>query len=149
MVGLSLLATNRMSIDRIHGRFRCVVLPVYKFGMINTGMPSIQIKSTVSGMAKVAIFTTNVDAENKTLTNHKCVRGTLNRHFCQAVLAVVVLLGQSAVVSSLHCPRALACSSFHFFARLCSFGKMQVYYQTRWLFHFSYELVPSFFVFKF
>jgi hypothetical protein len=31
----------------------------------------------------VATFTTNVDAENQTLINHKCVCGTLNRHFCQ------------------------------------------------------------------
>jgi hypothetical protein len=34
-------------------------------------------------LAKVAIFTTNVDAENQTLINHKCVCGALNRHFCQ------------------------------------------------------------------
>jgi NADPH-dependent 7-cyano-7-deazaguanine reductase QueF-like protein len=38
---------------------------------------------TVSGLAKVAIFTTNVDAENQSLINHKCVCGALNRHFCQ------------------------------------------------------------------
>jgi hypothetical protein len=31
----------------------------------------------------VAIFTTDVDAENQTLINHKCVGGALNRHFCQ------------------------------------------------------------------
>jgi hypothetical protein len=29
-------------------------------------------------LAKVAIFTTNVDAENQTLINHKCVCGALN-----------------------------------------------------------------------
>jgi hypothetical protein len=34
-------------------------------------------------LAKVAIFTTNVDAENQTLNYHKCVCGALNRHFCQ------------------------------------------------------------------
>ena len=34
-------------------------------------------------LAKVAIFTTNVAAENQTLINHKCVCGVLNRHFCQ------------------------------------------------------------------
>ncbi len=34
-------------------------------------------------MAKVAIFTTNVDAENQCLVNHKCVCGALNRHFFQ------------------------------------------------------------------
>jgi hypothetical protein len=38
---------------------------------------------TFSGLAKVAIYTTNVDAENQTLINHKCVCGALNRHFCQ------------------------------------------------------------------
>ena len=38
---------------------------------------------TVSGLAKVAIYTTNVDAENQTLINRKCVSGALNRHFCQ------------------------------------------------------------------
>jgi hypothetical protein len=43
--------------------------------------PRLQV--TVSGLAKVAIFTTNVDAENQTLINHKCVCGALNRHFCQ------------------------------------------------------------------
>jgi len=39
--------------------------------------------NAVSGLAKVAIFTTNVDAENQTLINHKCVCRALNRHFCQ------------------------------------------------------------------
>jgi len=38
---------------------------------------------TFSGLAKVAIFTTNVDAENQTLMNHKTVFGALNSHFCQ------------------------------------------------------------------
>jgi hypothetical protein len=36
-----------------------------------------------SGLAKVAIFTTNVDAENQTLINHKTVCGALNRHLPQ------------------------------------------------------------------
>jgi hypothetical protein len=36
-----------------------------------------------SGLAKVAIFTTNVDAENKTLIIHKTFSGVMNRHFCQ------------------------------------------------------------------
>ena len=39
--------------------------------------------TSFSGLAKVAIFTTNVDAENQTLINHKTVCGALNRHFCQ------------------------------------------------------------------
>jgi len=41
------------------------------------------LRTTVSGLAKVAIFNTNVDAENQTLINHKCVCEALNRHFCQ------------------------------------------------------------------
>jgi hypothetical protein len=36
-----------------------------------------------SGLAKVAIFTTNVDAENQTLINHKTVCGALNCHLPQ------------------------------------------------------------------
>ncbi len=31
-----------------------------------------------------SVFTTNVDAGNQCLVNHKCVCGALNRHFCQA-----------------------------------------------------------------
>ena len=38
---------------------------------------------SVSGLAKVAIFTTNIDPENQCLINHKCVCGELNRYFCQ------------------------------------------------------------------
>jgi hypothetical protein len=34
-------------------------------------------------LAKVAIFAANVEAENQTLINHKCVCGALNRHFYQ------------------------------------------------------------------
>ena len=41
---------------------------------------------TFFGLAKVAIFTTNVDAENQTLINHKCVCGAVNRHFCQTAV---------------------------------------------------------------
>jgi len=44
---------------------------------------SLALPTTFSGLAKVAIFTTNVDAENRCLNNHKCVCGELNRHFCQ------------------------------------------------------------------
>jgi hypothetical protein len=39
---------------------------------------------TVSGLAKVAIFSTKVDAKNQTLITHKCICGEVNRHFCQA-----------------------------------------------------------------
>jgi hypothetical protein len=34
-------------------------------------------------LAKVAIFTTNVDAENQSLINHKCVCGALNQPLSQ------------------------------------------------------------------
>jgi len=42
-------------------------------------------------LAKVAIFTTNVDAENQCLINHKTVYGALNRHFCQTAVLVAQL----------------------------------------------------------
>jgi hypothetical protein len=42
-----------------------------------------QIHKTVSGLAKVAIFNTNVDAENQCLINQKRGCGALNRHFWQ------------------------------------------------------------------
>ncbi|MGY3090270.1 hypothetical protein ACVWYF_003325 [Hymenobacter sp. UYAg731] len=38
---------------------------------------------TVCGLAKVAYFTTNIDAENQILINHKTVGGKLNPYFCQ------------------------------------------------------------------
>ena len=41
---------------------------------------------TVWRLAKVAIFTTNVDAENQCLINHKTVCGDRNRHFCQTAV---------------------------------------------------------------
>jgi hypothetical protein len=41
------------------------------------------LAANVSGLAKVAIFTTKVDAENQTLFNHKCVCGALNPLFCK------------------------------------------------------------------
>jgi hypothetical protein len=37
--------------------------------------------ATFCGYKKLAIFTTNVDAENQSLINHKCVCGALNRQF--------------------------------------------------------------------
>jgi hypothetical protein len=36
---------------------------------------------TICSYKKLAIFTTNVDAENQTLINHKCVCGALSRQF--------------------------------------------------------------------
>ena len=51
-------------------------------------IPSVFFKPIpFCGLAKVAIFTTNVDAENKCLINHKCVCGALNRHFCQTAVS--------------------------------------------------------------
>jgi len=38
------------------------------------------------GLAKVAIFTANVDAENQSLINYKCVYEALNRQFCQTAV---------------------------------------------------------------
>ena len=38
---------------------------------------------TFCRFAMGGIFTTNVDAENQILINHKYVCGALNRHFCQ------------------------------------------------------------------
>ena len=45
--------------------------------------PVRTIAHNILQIGDVAIFTTNVDAENKTLINHKCDCGALNRHFCQ------------------------------------------------------------------
>ena len=44
---------------------------------------ALPLPITLSCLVKVAIFTKNLDAENQTLINHKCVCGALNRHFCQ------------------------------------------------------------------
>jgi hypothetical protein len=43
--------------------------------------PVEQLPITFPRLAKVAIFTTNVHAENKTFGYHKCVSGALNRQF--------------------------------------------------------------------
>ena len=42
---------------------------------------------TVCGLAKVAIFTTNVYAENQCLISHKTVCGALKCHFCQTAVS--------------------------------------------------------------
>jgi hypothetical protein len=59
---------------------------VFVIGLLRFGI-SLRVchwlRTTVSGLAKVAILTTNVDAENRFLINHKCVCVALNRHFCQ------------------------------------------------------------------
>jgi len=81
------------------------------------------LRTTVSGLAKVAIFTTNVDAENQTLINHKCVCGALNRHFCQTRVIGCPSVGFA-------CLFVLGCvlvrwlgSSFAFFSVGLCFGK--------------------------
>jgi len=60
-------------VSKVGGSLVCVI-PLCRF---------LNLPITFWRLAKVAIFTTNVDAENKTLINHKCVCGALNRHFCQ------------------------------------------------------------------
>jgi hypothetical protein len=71
---------------RLGRAFRCYLfaqrksLPDAK--RISASIPNVGV--TFCGLAKVAIFTTNIDAENQTLINHKSVCGALNRHFCQA-----------------------------------------------------------------
>ena len=85
---------------------------------------------TFSGLAKVAIFTTNVDAENQTFINHKCVCGALNRHFCQTRVIgchsfLVVML--SCQIKHLSCVLIFQClelgriPSYEFFCSLCRF----------------------------
>jgi hypothetical protein len=81
----------------------------------------------VSGLAKVAIFTTNVDAENQTLINHKCVCGALNRHFCQTRVSTSPFFSVVIV-------RWLG-GSFGFFLHWsvrCK--KIQMCHQMRWLY---------------
>lgn len=88
---------------------------------------------TVSGLAKVAIFTTNVDADNQTLINHKCVCGALNRHFCQT--RVTSSASSSDVAVSVHFTAVLVRwfgGSFAFFVWLCAVAKKQMYHQMRW-----------------
>jgi hypothetical protein len=54
------------------------------------------LRLTFCSYKKLAIFTTNVDAESQTLINHKCVCGALNRQFlvgavtCCAIFCLAV-----------------------------------------------------------
>jgi hypothetical protein len=48
-------------------------------------------------LAKVAIFTPNVDAENQCLINHKTVCGALNRYFCHHEVAAKLIPCQRVV----------------------------------------------------
>jgi len=72
----------------------------------------------------VAIFTTNVDAENQTSINHKCVCGALNRHFCQTRVTCWRSVCNYSVVHCLGCVfvRWLG-GSFGFFVWFCAVGK--------------------------
>jgi hypothetical protein len=74
---------------------------------------------TVSGLAKVAIFTTNVDAENQILINHKCVCGALNRHFCQTSVmpSLFFSVGYLSVVGAVG--QAYSFASFGLCVGLC------------------------------
>ena len=83
----------------------------------------MRLQLTFCGLAKVAIFTTNVDAENQCLINHKCVCGVLNRHFCQTAVMGSGSFGRRSAVSSLHRPCAVACWLFCFFRVGSSVGK--------------------------
>jgi hypothetical protein len=58
-----------------------------------------KMPTSVSGLAKVAIFTTNVDAKNQYLINHKCVCGALNRHFCQTRVTTSAFLSVEVCMS--------------------------------------------------
>jgi len=71
----------------------------------------------------VAIFTSNVDAENQTLIYHKCVCGALNRHFCQ-----------TRVIASGSCCLSLQTIVSIYFLCHCRVGCMLrfLFYLKRW-----------------
>jgi hypothetical protein len=69
------------------------LLILYRVSLIALFSPTVigapALLLTFSGLAKVAIFTTNVDTENQSLIIHKYISGVLNRHFCQTrVIAI-------------------------------------------------------------
>jgi hypothetical protein len=81
----------------------------------------------------VANFTTNVDAENQTLINHKYVCGVMNRHFCQT--RVTSSASSSDVAVPVHFTAGLVRwlgGSFAFFVWLCAVAKKQMCHQMRW-----------------
>jgi hypothetical protein len=80
---------------------------------------AIALGITVSGLAKVAIFTTNVDADNQTLINHKYVCGALNCHFCQTRVmpSLFFSVGYLSVVGAVG--QAYSFASFGFRVGLC------------------------------
>jgi len=80
---------------------------------------------TFLGLAKVAIFSTNVDAENQTLINYKYVCGALSRHFCQTrvnLMGFFSVEGLSCQVCTV--PVRWLASSFYFLVlALCGWKK--------------------------
>ena len=64
------------------GRYGLYVESIFSHCLVVSSV-FLALVVTDCGYPKVAIFTTNVHAENQTLINHKCVCGVLNRHFCQ------------------------------------------------------------------
>ena len=77
------------------------------------------IAGTVCSYKKLAIFTTNVDAENQTLINHKCVCGALNRQFLVgAVSGCGSFRSKYCRVKFALSPVRWLASSFYFFVRL-------------------------------
>ena len=95
---------------------------------------SLHLLVTFSGLAKVAIFTTNVDAENQTLITHYSVCGALDRHFCQTRVSTSPFFSVVFVRChfSLSVVRWLG-GSFAFFVWLCADAKKQMCHQMRWL----------------
>ena len=101
-----------------------------------TGCVVIALPLTVSGLAKVAIFTTNFDAEYYILINYKCVCGALNRHFCQTRVSTSPFF--SVVFVRCHFVSVLVRwlgGSFGFFLRWPVRCKIiQMCHQMRWLY---------------
>jgi hypothetical protein len=79
-----MLINENCAFDFIVRRRNEIIKSLVSFSILmSVSSSELALHLTVSGLAKVAIFTTNVDAENQTWINHKCVCGALNRHFCQ------------------------------------------------------------------
>ena len=93
-------------------------------GLHNAVYELAQLLPTVCGLAKVAIFTTNVDAENQCLINHKTVCGALNRHFCQTAVTSWCFFGCGL---SVHCLQLSWCvglvALLDFFVWFCAVAK--------------------------
>jgi hypothetical protein len=90
------------------------------------------IGGNVFGLGEGGVFSTNVDAENLTLINHKCVCGALNRHFCQtrvsgSLFFSVVLCRLILLVSWCVGLQALLI----FLALICAMEKKQMCLQMR------------------